>query len=158
MINMMNMNFQPIMSIIKITLNHSSRQLPILHPLEFKAFGAEVDQKADFQVVRLQVVDGLGEMDGLQLDDGFEFDGHHVLDQEVGPSLADLFVFVEDRHFVFSLEGDMAQVELVGQGALVDDFLEAVAQFAVDFHGAVDDVAGEGGVFVFVVDHGGVVF
>ena len=40
---------------------------------EFEAFCAEVDEKSDLQVVRLEVVDGLRKMDVLQLDYGLQF-------------------------------------------------------------------------------------
>ncbi len=51
--------------------------------LELQTLCAEVDQQADFHIVRFEVVDGLGKVDIFQLDDGFELDHDQFFDEEV---------------------------------------------------------------------------
>ena len=50
---------------------------------EFEAAGAKFDEQTDFQVIRLQVVDGLGQMNILQLDNSLQFHTDNIAHQKV---------------------------------------------------------------------------
>ena len=118
-----------------------------MEALELQAFRAEVDQQADFHIIRFEVVDGLGEVDVFELDDGFEFDHDEFFDEEVHAAGADFLSAIEDGHFLFAFEGKVVIGHFEYHRALVDDFLKAVAQRGVDFHCGGDDASRQ--VFVF---------
>ena len=119
----------------------------VVEALELQAHRAEVDQQADFHIIRFEVVDGLGEVDVFQLDDGFEFDHDEFFDEEVHAAGADFLSTIEDGHFLFAFEGQALIGHFDYHRALIDHFLKAVAQRRVDFHRGGDDAACQ--VFVF---------
>ena len=61
--------------------------------LEFEASCAEVDEQANFQVVCLQVVDGLGQVNVFQLNNRLQFHTDYIVYQKIYPSRPDVLAF-----------------------------------------------------------------
>ena len=129
-------------------MNHSSTPH---HALKLQRPAAEVDQQAGVQLVGFEIVDRLGEVHVLQLDDGLDFDHDLLFDEEVDAAGADFSPFVVDLHRLLAHEIEPLYAHFLRQRALVDDLLKAVAQDAVHFHGTADDLAGQGGLGIFGV-------
>ena len=80
--------------------------------------------------------------DVCQLRDGFEFYQDESFYEEVDAAGADVLAIVQDIHFLFADGFEVIVAEFDVKGSLVDDFLEAVTEGAMDFHGAADDALG----------------
>lgn len=127
----------------------------ILHPFEFKTSRAEIDQQADFQVVGLEVVDGLGQMGICQFDNGLQLEGDDIFHQKIHPPGADMPAFVIDGHDLFAAEGKALIGHLYLESTLVDHFLpegrfalrqaglKPIAQSRMHGHGTTDDSGGQ---------------
>jgi len=106
-----------------------------------------IDEQADFNAGRLEIVDELGLVYGVEVFDGFEFKDDLVFHDDVGHVVADQLVVVIDLDLLFLFGAESGFQELDQEGILIDDFKEAEANGVVDLVGALDDVGCE--VLVF---------
>jgi hypothetical protein len=100
----------------------------------------KIDEQADFNAGRLEIVDELGLMCGMQVFDGFEFEDDLVFHDDVGHVVADQLTVVIDLDLLFLFGAETGFQELDQEGILIDDFKEAEAEGVVDLVGTGNDL------------------
>jgi hypothetical protein len=93
-------------------------------------------------MVGFEVVHGLGEVNSLKFDDGFQFHQHAIFHQKVSSSAPDVLIPVKNINLLFAFGCQVGEPHFDFEGALVDDFLESVTEGPVYRHGAADDLFG----------------
>ena len=92
-------------------------------------------------------------MEILQHAQCFQLDHHFFFDLKIDPAGADFLITVVNLHFKFALECQTLLRHFNGERPLIDDFLKAVANGGMHFHGGSDDLAGNVGIFIFLSGH-----
>jgi len=109
----------------------------------------KIDEQADFNAGRLEIVDKLGLVCGVEVFDGFEFKDDLVFHDDVGHVVTDHLVIVIDLDLLFLFGVASGFQELDQEGILIDGFKEAEAEGVVNLVGTLDDCGGEILVFHF---------
>jgi hypothetical protein len=119
------------------------KEFVVMHSLELQTLCAEIDQQTNLHFIRFEVIYSLGKVNILQLDDGFEFDHNQIFNEEVHSACADFLSAIKDGHFLLAFKSKIVIRKFNFQRTLVDDFLKAIAQSGVDFHGGGNNAASQ---------------
>src|SRR5690554_1021502 len=103
------------------------KHLLLHHPLKIHFSTAEINQQADFHIVGLEVINGLGKMYIVELNNRFYFYHDQFLDKEIHTTCTDIITFIAQWHLFLSFETDTLQTQLYSQGTLIHYFLKCEA-------------------------------
>ena len=108
-------------------------------PFMFQAFGAEIQQDAQPDSCRLEVVQHLSNMlfgDGFS---GLEFQENCLIDYDVGEIVADNFSRIVYLNGLLLFDAEVLFSEFEREGILVDFLQESGAEGVPDLHGSAND-------------------
>jgi hypothetical protein len=90
------------------------------HSLDFDARLAEIEQQAQAEVTRLEVIDALGSVYAIQRLHNLQFDDNGVLNQHISRIFADNDIVVPDRDPMLLCHAETCLTQLMSKRILVN--------------------------------------